>query len=200
MSEKTTENDTPTNESEQNTKSENETSGDELVEIDGQEMTKQEAYEQQKGRAERAERALKTLKAKTEKSKTPKKEEKSDEPNVNDRLDNLTLSGAGVDNQKDIDFVKSEATKAGKTVDEILQYEFVKETLKKSKTQREAEDGMPDGSGKKGGGTKDKVSYWVDRKDKDGGYENPPNNPELTIKVVNARMEKERKSQEFPDS
>ena len=148
----------------------------------------------------RAEKAEKALKAKKEKSKTPKKEEKSDEPNVNDRLDNLTLKGAGVDNQKDIDFVKSEATKAGKTVDEILQYEFVKETLKKSKTQREAEDGMPDGSGKKGGGTKDKVSYWVDRKDKDGGYENPPNNPELTIKVVNARMEKERKSQEFPDS
>ena len=184
------ENDTPTNESEQDTKPENETS-EELVEIDGKQVTKKEAYEQQKGRAERAERELKTLKAKSEKE-TPKNEEKKEEKS--DESTKIAykalLNTLGYKNPDDQKYIFEEAEKLKVSPADVVNMEHAKLQLKTSKTQREAEDGMPDGGGKKGGGAKNSIEYWIDRTNKDGGYENPTD-PELTIKVVNARMDRE---------
>ena len=196
MSNDNTENETPENEEEVQP---NEQDESKTVEELTKELEESKEYgNNQKIRAEKAEK----LKGKEEKTETPKKEDKdtkSDEPDYNDRLDRLSLKSEGITNSDDQDLVLKEAKRLDLSVEDILKEDYMKGKLKTLSTQREAEAGMPDGSGKKGGGTKNSVEYWVDRTNKDGAYENPVNDPDLTIKVVNARMEKERKKQEFPD-
>jgi hypothetical protein len=188
MNEEYLENDTPKNEEVAEPKT------DETPE-NVEETVKKEVYENQKIRAEKAEAELKKLKAEAE-TETPKKENKSDD--YNDRIDRLSLKSEGITNSDDQDLVLKEAKRLNLPVEEILKEDYMKSKLKTLATQRAAEDGLPDSSGKKGGGTKNSVDYWIDRKNKDGGYENPTD-MELAIKVVNARMERERRKQEFPD-
>ena len=133
-------------------------------------------------------------------NKTTKKEaKKSDEPDSIRIAYEALLNTLGYKHPDDKKYIFDEAEKLKISPSDVVKMEHAKLQLKTSKTQREAEGGMPEGGGKKGGGTKSSVDYWVNKTDKDGGYENPPNDPALTIKVVNARMEKERKKQEFPD-
>lgn len=169
-----------------------------------EELTKtKEAYENQKIRAEKAERELKDLKAKLEtdtpkksESETPKNEEK--QPDYNDRIDRLILKSENITHPDDQDLVMKEAKRLNLSVEEIVKEDYIKAKLKTLATQREAEAGMPTGSGKSAGSTKNTVEYWRDRKNPDGTYQTP-DDLELAEKVIDARTKQIAKGQMFSD-
>jgi len=194
MLEENSENETPeNNEGTDQPNGQDESDGqDELVKT-------KEAYENQKVRAEKAEREAKRLEAELAKTNKPKeKETPKNESNEPEYGKLAFLESKGVSNPDDQKVVQEEAARLNLPLTDILGMEHIQSKLKKAKVQREAEDGMPDGSGTGTGTTKNTVEYWMDKKDKDGGYENPKD-PELAIKVINARMEKERRKREFPE-
>jgi hypothetical protein len=189
-------------ESEQDTNSENE-SDDISVKL----TKTEEVAKNQKIRAEKAEAENKRLKAesaksnKTEESETSKNKEQPNEP---DYYKDLTLrtfmKGEGVDTKVDQDWLLKESQELNKPVEDLLSKPYYQSELKSRKTQREAEDGMPDGSGKSSGGAKNDLDYWIDKTN--------PKNPEeyllpkqhdLKVKVIKARLEKFKRKQEFPD-
>ena len=184
------ENDTLTNEGDQDTTPETES-----------EMVKKEAYENQKIRAEKAERELKELKAETQTPKkeveteTPKKEEQSNDP---DYAKLAFLEGKGIKHPDDQKIVQDEASRLKLPLTDILGMEHIKGKLKNAKDQREAEDGMPDGGGKPGGGSKGSVEHWVNKKNKDGSYA-LSGNLELDSKIIDARTKQHVESNKFSE-
>lgn len=206
MTDEVMENETPKNDEgeEQQPEADNE-SKEEMVEIDGKSMTKREAYEQQKIRAEMAESELKKLKAeankaeteakKSKENETPKNDEQSDEPDYA-RL--AFLEGKGIKHPDDQKIVQDEATRLKLPLTDILGMEHIKSKLKDAKDQREAEKGMPEGSGKSSSGNKTSVEYWKNKKDKDGNYLNS-GNLELDNKVIDARVKKEKSDNMFSE-
>ena len=162
----------------------------------GEELAKAKEYAQnQKIRAEKAERELKALKGKTMETETPKKEEeqKSNEP---DYAKLAFLETKGVLHPDDQKMVQEEANRLKLPLTDILGMEHIKSKLKTAKTQREAEDGMPSGTGKPSGAAKNTVDYWVDRKKADGSYDTPED-LELAEQVIQKRMRKEINASKF---
>jgi hypothetical protein len=131
-----------------------------------------------------------------EKSETLGNEESS-EPSYNLRLDRLTLRSEGITNSDDQDMVIKEAKRLSLPIEDIIKEDYIKSRLKNLSSQREAEAGMPDGSGKTTSGARSSVDYWLNKKDGDGFA--LPADPKLKIEVINARMEQERRKREFPD-
>jgi hypothetical protein len=183
-------------EGDQDTTLENE-SGD-----DGEKLAKTQEYaKNQKIRAEKAEAELKKFKSQQKpETLAPKTEEpKSNEPDLVEKLEKVILKTEGITNPDDMKFVLGEANRLKIPVDEILQEDYVKTRLKSAQTQREAEAGMPGGSGKgSGGSAKNTVEYWVDRKKADGTYETPADR-ELAGKVIDARINKDKANQMFSE-
>jgi len=162
-------------------------------------LTKAEEYgRNQKIRAEKAEKEYKTLKAKMGESETPKKEEQSNETNSSERIDKLTLKSEGITHSDDVKIVLTEAKRLKLPVEEVAGMEHIKAKLKTAKEQREAESGMPTGSGKPSGTTKNSVEHWVDKKNSDGSYATP-DDLELAEKVIDARIKKDNASNQFAD-
>lgn len=162
----------------------------------------QEAYENQKVRAEKAEAELKKLKSTAnEPNKSEETPKKSSEPDYYKDLTLRTyLKAEGVDSKEDQDWLLKESNELKKPIEDLLSKPYYQSELKTRKTQRSAEAGMPDGSGKSTGGVKSSVDYWVDKKDPKNPetYLNPPD-PKLAREVIKARMERERERSEFPD-
>ena len=131
------------------------------------------------------------------KPEPPKPLEKpSNEPD--ERLDKLTLKSEGITHSDDIKLVLDEAKRLKLPVDEVANMEHIKSKLTSAKEQREAEAGMPAGSGKSSGGSKNTVEYWKDRKDKDGNYETP-SDPKLANEVIDARIKGHQDNKMFDD-
>ena len=152
-----------------------------------------------KKEAEAVESSNKDLKAEAE-TETPKKEEQSDEPDYKDKIDKLTLKTEGVTHSDDVKIVTDEAKRLDLPVEEVLGMEHIKSKLGEAKTQREAEAGMPDSSGKTSGGNKSSVDYWVNKTDKNGMYKNPPGNDvEFNNKVIDARIKQKQDGSKFSD-
>jgi hypothetical protein len=161
----------------------------------------------QKIRAEKAEAEVKKWKAEAEKatkgnskitlgeSETPKSSEQLNEP---DYAKLAYLESRGIKHPDDQKIVRDEANRLKLPLTDVLGMEHIQTKLKKSQTQREAEDGMPQGSGKPKGGNKGAVDYWVDRKNPDGTYETPTDT-ELAEKVIDARLKKDKASSQFSD-
>lgn len=168
------------------------------LEDGSEELTKaQELAKNQKIRAEKAEAELKKLKQQAE-NKTPenKEEKQSNEP---DYAKLAFLEGKGIQHPDDQKIVQDEAARLKLPLTDVLGMEHIKSKLKDSKDQRDAEDGMPDGSGTPSGKTRSTVDYWVDKTDKDGNYLSPTSDPELHAKVIEARMKKQDGSKMFDD-
>jgi len=152
------------------------------------------SYESQKVRAEKAERELKEFKSKQEKP-TPKNDEpQSNEP---DYAKLAFLETKGLTHPDDQKIVQDEAKRLNLPLTEILGMEHIKSKLSSAKSQREAEDGMPSGSGKGSSGvSKNTVDYWVNRKNPDGTYQTPEDT-ELAGKVIAARIKSEESKSMF---
>lgn len=159
----------------------------------------QKAYESQKVRAEKAEKAAKALEAKLASNKpmendTPKNE-KSNEP---DYAKLAFLEGKGVTHPDDQKVIQDEANRLKLPLTDILGMEHIKAKLKVAKNQREAEEAMPDGSGKTGIASKNSVDYWVNKTNKDGTFQTP-DDQELAEKVIEARLKQHENKNKFSD-
>lgn len=196
MIEENQENETPKNEGENQPNDSSESNA---------ETVDKTAYDNQKIRAEKAEKRLKELEAKsnqqTEQPNTPKNEGQSNE---SDYYKDLTLrtfmKGEGIDDKADQDWILKEANELKKPVEDLLSKPYYQSELKTRRTQRQAENGTPDGSGSSSGGVRNDVDYWIDKKNpKNPGEFLLPKDPELKIKVINARMARDKRNQEFPD-
>ena len=107
-----------------------------------------------------------------------KPESQSDEPNYG-RL--AYLDQKGITNADDKKWVEEEATRIKLPITDVLEMEHVKGHLKAVKTEREAQEGMPSGSKRTGGTTKNQVEYYLQK----GGL---PDDQKLAEEVVEARM------------
>lgn len=120
---------------------------------------------------------------------------KSDEPDYGKLA---YLKAEGVAHPDDRKVVLDEAKRLNLPIEEVLGMDHIKGKLKESKTQREAEAGMPDGGHGKSAGNKGSVDYWVNKKDKDGNYETPTDTT-LANQVIEARMRSEQSKNMFSD-
>ncbi len=142
-----------------------------------------------KTKLEKAKEAEKIIPEK--KSEPEKKEEKKDFDNA----DYAYLAVKGYETDEEIAFIKGELEKTGKTLREILNYNYVQEELKSIKDEKAAKDATPKGSKRTGGASaKDDVDYWLAK----GDEELPPSDQrELRRKVVLAREQRDRKANKF---
>jgi hypothetical protein len=93
------------------------------------------------------------------------------------------FNSKGIEIPEDIEYIKKEAKDTGKSVPEIMKFNYVKETLQLNKQQREAKAGMPHGSERTGGGGVNSIEYHLAK--------GTPDDQELAEKVVQARIGKE---------
>jgi|GEM_PF-3601361 hypothetical protein len=147
-------------------------------------------------KAETEAKELRDFKAKTEeatKAKVPPVvPEQSDETDYGKLA---YLHARGINDEGDVKIVQDEAKRLKLPLTEVLAMEHIKNKLQTSKEMREAQAGIPSGSGRGGGsGGKNEVDYWLAK----GEGQLPMGNQELAEKVVNARMKKES-SKKFSD-
>ena len=107
---------------------------------------------------------------KKEPEKKPEAKEQSNEPNYSQIA---FLEGRGIKHPDDQKIVQDETKRLKLPLTDILGMEHIKTKLKNILDQREAEAGMPDGSGQATKGSKDSVDYWVNKKTQ------PPSNLKL---------------------
>lgn len=158
----------------------------------------------QKTRAEKAEAEAKKWKAEAEKAKKhinsgesepPKASEQSNEP---DYAKLAFLEGKGIKHPDDQKVVQDEAKRLKLPLTDILGMEHVQSKLKGAQKQRDAEDGMPEKSGKPSGSNKTSVDYWVNKKKSDGTFDTP-DDLELADKVISARVKTQNDQNKFSD-
>lgn len=125
----------------------------------------------------------------------PEMPEKSNEP---DYAKLAFLKGEGITHPDDQKLVQDEANRLKLPLTDILQMGHIKSQLETVKDQREAQAGMPKGRGSPGGKTQGDVDYWIDKKKPDGTFETPED-PELAGKVIEARIKKEKQTNQFSE-
>lgn len=129
-----------------------------------------------------------------EEDSTQKPQDKSSESNEPDYGRLAYLKAEGIDHPDDQKMVQDEANRLKLPLTEVRQMEHVKGRLQASKDQREALSGTPKGTGRSGGKTQHDVDYWLN---KDG--DERPSDPELAVKVLKAKMAKEKSANQYSD-
>lgn len=124
--------------------------------------------------------------------KTYKKEvETPKESNYNDELAITRLEVRGILNKDDQKVVLDEANRLKLSVAEVMDMEHVKAKITAQQNQRTAENGSPDGTGRKGGASKGDVDYYLANPD-----EVPPD-LKLHNEVIDARIKREQENNMF---
>lgn len=101
------------------------------------------------------------------------------------------LQTSQVTHPDDQNYVLTEANRLKMPLTDILQMEHVKAKLASDNDARISQDGMPKGSGRKGGGGKGDVEYYL------AHPEIQPDNLELHNKVIEARMKQQTDDNKF---
>ena len=138
-------------------------------------------------REARLERQLEQTRKKLGKEDAPKPTT-SNEP---DYAKLAFLNSQSVTHPDDQKIVQDEANRLKLPLTDVLQMEHIKTRLAQNNDSRVAQDGMPKGSGRKGGASKNDVDYYLAHPDE------TPDNLELHEKVINAKMKKETNSNMF---
>jgi hypothetical protein len=172
--------------------------GNDITDYKAIALERQELAKKNFGIAKRFQTKLEKAKSAVQEPVTETKTE-TKEPNEPDYARMAYLDGKGITNPDDQKWVQDEANRLKLPLTNILQMEYAKAKLQSNKEQQEAMDGMPKGRGKGGGQTQNEVDYWVDRVKPDGTYETPEDH-DLAIKVINARIAKESKKSQFSDT
>jgi hypothetical protein len=124
--------------------------------------------------------------------KTYKKEvEAPKESNEPDYARLAYLASQKVEHPDDQKLVMEEANRLKMPLTDVLNMEHVKAKLTASQQQRDAENGSPTGSGRKGGAGKGDVDYYLSHPD-----EVPPN-LKLHNEVIDARIKRETENSMF---
>ena len=101
------------------------------------------------------------------------------------------LNSFQVTHPDDQKLVMDEANRLKLPLTDVLQMEHIKTRLAQNNDSRVAQDGMPKGSGRKGGASKNDVDYYLAHPDE------VPTDLELHGKVIDAKMKKETNSNMF---
>lgn len=101
------------------------------------------------------------------------------------------LEAKQINHPDDQRIVMEEAERLKLPLTDVLQMEHIKSRLAKNHDARVSQDGMPKGSGRKGGANKGDVDYYIAHPDE------VPDDLELHNKVIDARMSKEKNSNMF---
>jgi hypothetical protein len=174
---------------------------DESVEADVESTEAEETVDWQARATELEQKAIKQrektkeLKAKLAEYEAQKPKQESSEP---DYAKLAFLKGEGITHPDDQKWVQDEARRLKLPLTDILSMAHAKNHLETSKDQRDAMAGMPKGRGRGGGTTQHDVDYWRDRKKADGTYETPEDH-EMAVKVIDARIKKESNKNMFSD-
>ena len=150
-----------------------------------------------KGIAKRRATQLAKLKAKSPKVE-PKPEPKPDKPEFTDFDDGqyAYLTAKQIEDDGEIAIVKEAVRESGKSLRDVLKLKYVQEELAEFRAEKVRKEATPTNSNRGGSPAQDKVAFWVNK----GGL--PPNTPEnadLRIAVVNARLKKDGGNQ-FTDN
>jgi hypothetical protein len=124
---------------------------------------------------------------------------KTEESNEPDYSKIAYLNSIGFTHPDDQKNILEEATRLKLPLTDIVNMGHMKTKLTDAKDQREAQAGMPKGRGRGGGQTRNDIDYWIDRKKPDGTFDTPEDH-ELAIKVINARIKKEGQVNQFSDT
>jgi hypothetical protein len=140
----------------------------------------------------RLKRDLKKAEKAAEQKKTPEKNEanQSNEPDYS-RL--AYLEAKGFTNPDDQKAVMDEAERLKLPLTDVLNMEHMQTQLRNAADQRAAQEGMPDGKGRKGGPNKGEVEYYLAHPDE------KPTDLEMANKVIEAKMKKEIDSNMFSE-
>ncbi len=130
-------------------------------------------------------RELKDLKKPKESQETP---QNSNEP---DYAKLGFLNSVSVTHPDDQKIVIDEAKRLKLPLTDVLQMEHIKSKLATNNDTRVSQDGMPKGSGRKGGPGKSTVDYYLAHPDE------VPDDLELHGKVIDARMKQETNANKF---
>lgn len=91
--------------------------------------------------------------------------------------------------------VIEEAARLNLPLTDILSMEHIKGKLKDANDQREAESGVPRGTARRSGATKDSLEYWLAKDPNEPG--STPDDLELANKVIEARIAQQEQTSKF---
>lgn len=132
----------------------------------------------------------KRLETKLNKSTETKSETPSKQTNDLDYGELAFLTAKGIENDEEVDFVKSMASNTGRSLKELTSDDYVQAKLKGMREARAVKDATPSGTKRSAQSSSDSVEYWLAKGEL-------PEDTELRRKVVNARIEKETKRDIF---
>lgn len=134
-------------------------------------------------------------KASTKEIKVKVKKELEDEKKKGlDRVDRYFLRGEGIKTEDEIKLVEEVMSETGKSAEQVVDLKYFQTQLKELRDAKETKEATPSGSKRSGQNSTSDVDYWLAK----GGL--PKDNPELARKVVNARMKKTTKDNQFSDT
>lgn len=129
-------------------------------------------------------------------------EEVADKPDA-DKSDELNegqialLAVKGYDNTEDIEFIQQEMKDSRKSLTEVLNLNYIKESLKDMKKARDVVDATPEGTKRAKAGARDDVDYWIAKGEMP---ERSPENAELRRKIINQRIKVDGNKNKFSDN
>jgi hypothetical protein len=167
------------------TETEEETEEETTEEETPKEEKPKETLEQREARLARQ---LEQTRKKLGKEEPQKTEQPSNEP---DYAKLGFLNSQSVTHPDDQKLVMDEANRLKLPLTDVLQMEHIKSRLATNNDARVSQDGMPKGSGRKGGAGKSTVDYYLAHPDE------VPDDLELHNKVIDAKMKKETNSNMF---
>lgn len=148
-------------------------------------------------RTKEAESKLKTFASEKESKKdTSKTTGKDDQPKEFDYGQKAYLIAKGIETEEEESFLFKEVSETGKTLSQVLGFQYVQEHLKTLKEQKNSEGAIPKGSGERGGqGNRNTVDYWIQK-----GELPPEDQVELRRKVVNEKLARSKAKGKFGGS
>ena len=141
-------------------------------------------------------RDFKKLQKENEELKKPKEEtsdSKESESNEPDYARLAFLNSHKVEHPDDQKVVLEEADRLKLPLTDVLQMEHIKAKLETQLNERTSQEGMPKGTGRKGGPNKGDVDYYI------AHPEEHPDDLELHDKVITAKLKKEEGANKFAD-
>ena len=185
--------------SDENTESEDKTEEENTEETTDTEESKDDSQEETKVLKEELssrKRDLKKAQKEIEELKNPKEtsDSKESESNEPDYARLAFLNSQKVDHPDDQKVVLEEASRLNLPLTDVLQMAHIKAKIEKQQNERTSQDGMPKGSGRKGGPNKGDVEYYIAHPDE------TPDDLELHDKVITAKLKKEEGANKFADT
>lgn len=168
---------------------------DELEVLENEEETIdwQAKYEEEKQAREAEEGRRKRAEGKLEKNKVAPKQDKPTETEGLDRMDRAILRMEKITSEEEISLVESIMADTGKNLEQVLASKYFQAELKEMRELQDTENAKPTTSKRTQTSTRDSVEYWIAKGEL-------PTDPTLRIKVVNAKIAKEKSGSQFSNN